>query len=145
MAGCPMRTARAAYTLLIATMAAGCADTRAEAPAEREAREAAQSGLPQRLQPSDPGTPGYAAQMSCAPELRDPEHPGARLRRVREAMRTDQWERGDTTVSVRYAQGLYAVHPAGLYGLEPGQLLRVDCARQAATGVVSSRAGAPEV
>ncbi|MBA2671200.1 MAG: hypothetical protein H0U67_12575 [Gemmatimonadetes bacterium] len=107
-------------------------------PAENEVLLAMARGLPTRLLPSDFGEPGYVPpQMRCAPALRDPDVPEAELRLMQEFLRHDQWQKEDTTRHERYAEGHYRTIPQQLYGLQSEQLLRVNCARQAATGILA--------
>jgi hypothetical protein len=72
-------------------------------------------------------TPG-----NCPPRLRDPE-----LRTALTLRHSIMLPTRDSTGATGYsAYGDYSVEPPGLYGDEPGDGLRVDCARLSALGVV---------
>jgi hypothetical protein len=107
-------------------------------PALDEIQRSVELGLPIRLLPADFGTPEYVPPRgTCADILRDPKKPEVELRLRQQYTRRDQWQTGDTTVTTRYAEGVYGVSPAAAYELEPGDLLRVNCGRQSVTAVLS--------
>ena len=107
-------------------------------PMEMEVEAAAKLGLPTRLSPVDVDSPNYRPLRNrCVAQVVDAEEPEARLSLESQYRRRDRWQRADTTFSAQYAEGVYRVTPAGLYGLEPDERLRVNCARYAATAVVS--------
>jgi hypothetical protein len=116
-------------------------DSRGESasdPVLRELRYSREAGLPTQLLPDGFGSPDYEPPRGrCAEALRDPAREHVRLRLTQQYTRRDRWQQGDTLVTVRYAEGTYEVSPDTSYGLAAGEMLRVNCARQSATAVVS--------
>ena len=106
-----------------------------------EPTNTAACGLPQRLVPSDFGTPEYKApRRECPAALRDQVRADVQLTLVRWHTRVD-WEReteglATKTTTTRVPEGEYRVSPDTAYGFEPGQLLRVDCSSQTAVTVL---------
>lgn len=125
--------------LLIPSVAvlAACTGPSATATAAR--------GLPQQLVPADIDSPQYEPpRHRCAPALRDRARPDVQLTLEHARIRVDR-ERsmeggGMKTVASRVPEGDYRVSPDTAYGLEPRQLLRVDCGSQTAVTVLEPAA-----